>query len=270
MSGAAGIGTAVTGAELAVGATTLAGYLVAVARTAGFVLVAPPFNTRVVPARTRAGFALALAMPLTGFTAPVAPALDSTALLLAMVSQLVLGATLGFLVLVAMATVQAVGDIIDAVGGFQMAMGLDPTQMTQTSIMGRLHQLTGLALLFATGGHLVVLHGLSRSIQSMPTPHLDAEQVARAVAGDAANLLAGAVEVAAPVLAVMLVADVSLGLLTRAAPALNAFALGFPLKILFTLMITGLVVARLPDLVQRLVEHAAVTDLELTRAAGGG
>jgi flagellar biosynthetic protein FliR len=259
----------VTGLELAAGQAALAGFLLAVARTAAFVLVCPPFSTRSVPARARVGVAFGLALPLTGFTAPVAPALDSTAIVLAMVSQALMGATLGFFVLVAMATVQAVGDIIDAVGGFQMAMGLDPLQLTQTSIMGRLHQLTGLALLFATDGHLVVLHGLSRSLRSMPTPRLDAEQVARAVAGDVSTLLAGAVEVAAPVLAVMLVADVALGLLTRAAPALNAFALGFPLKILFTLLVAGLVIARLPDLVTGLVEHATLTNLDLTRAGGG-
>jgi flagellar biosynthetic protein FliR len=258
-----------SGLTLSLTETTLAGYLLALARTAGFVLVSPPFSTRAVPARGRVGVAIALALPLSGFTAQVAPALDSGAVVLAMLAQVLMGATLGFFVLVAVATVQAVGDIVDAVGGFQMAMGMDPLQLVQTSVMGRLHQLTGVALLFATNGHLVVLHGLSRSVRTMPTPNLDAEQVARALASDVAGLLAGAVEVAAPVLAVMFVADVALGLLTRAAPALNAFALGFPLKILFTLLVAGLVVARLPDLVSRLVEHATLTNLDLARALGG-
>lgn len=259
-----------TGLEVSLGEATLAGYLLALARTAGFVLVSPPFNTRSTPARVRAAFAIALALPLTGLTADVAPPLESTALLLAIAAQLLMGATLGFFVLLAVAVVQAIGDIIDAVGGFAMAMGLDPTMMTQTSVMGRLHQVTGLVLLFATDGHLVVLHGLARSVQTMPTPALDGEQVARAMVADFGNLLVGAVEVAAPVLAVMLVADVALGLLTRAAPALNAFALGFPLKILFTLLVAGLVVARLPDLVQGLVEQATTTNLEIARAAANG
>lgn len=259
-----------SGLELSLGEATLAGFLVALARTAGFVLVAPPFSTRAVPARIRAGFALALALPLSTFTVPVAPDLDSTALLLAMTGQVVMGALLGFFVLVAMATIQAIGDIIDAVGGFQMAMGLDPLQLVQASVMGRLHQLTGTVLLFATGGHLMVLHGLAASVEAMPTPKLDMDQVARAVTTHVVNLFAGAVEVAAPILAVMLVADVALGLLTRAAPALNAFSLGFPLKILFTLLVAGLVVARLPDVVERVVTDATITNLELSGARGGG
>jgi flagellar biosynthetic protein FliR len=259
----------VSGLELSLTEATLAGYLLALARTAGFVLVSPPFNTRSVPARVRVGVATALALPLSGFTTAVAPALDSTAIVLAMLAQVLMGATLGFFVLVAVATVQAIGDLIDAVGGFQMAMGLDPLQLVQTSVMGRLHQITGIALLFGTNGHLVVLHGLSRSVATMPAPALDAERVARAVAGDVAGLLAGAVEIAAPILAVMFVADIALGLLTRAAPALNAFALGFPLKILFTLLVAGLVVARLPDVVARVVEHATLTNIDLSRAPGG-
>jgi flagellar biosynthetic protein FliR len=260
----------VSGLELSLGEATLAGFLVAVARMAGFVLVAPPFSTRAVPARARAGFAMALALPLTTITAPVAPRLDSTPLVLAMTLQVVMGALLGFIVLVAMATVQAIGDIIDAVGGFQMAMGLDPLQLVQASVMGRLHQLTGVVLLFATDGHLVVLHGLARSVRTMPTPNLDLDQAARAVTSHVVDLFAGAVEVAAPILAVMLIADVALGLLTRAAPALNAFSLGFPLKILFTLLVAGLVIARLPDVVTGVVTDATITNLELSGARGGG
>jgi flagellar biosynthetic protein FliR len=213
---------------------------------------------------------MALALPLTTITAPVAPRLDSTPLVLAMTLQVVMGALLGFIVLVAMATVQAIGDIIDAVGGFQMAMGLDPLQLVQASVMGRLHQLTGVVLLFATDGHLVVLHGLARSVRTMPTPNLDLDQAARAVTSHVVDLFAGAVEVAAPILAVMLIADVALGLLTRAAPALNAFSLGFPLKILFTLLVAGLVIARLPDVVSGVVTDATITNLELSGARGGG
>ena len=259
-----------TGLEYALGEAQLAGFLVAVARTAGFVLVAPPFSTRSVPARARTGIALGLALPLMAYTVPAAPALDSTALVLSMGAQVLMGAVLGFLVLLAVATVQAVGDLVDLVGGFQMAMGLDPMQLVQTSVMGRLTQFTATVLLFLTDGHLVVLTGLARSVQAMPTWRLDLGEAAGAVTKHFGDLVTGAVEVAAPVLAVMLVADVALGLLTRAAPALNAFSLGFPLKILLTLLVMGLLVARLPDLVTQVVGDAARTGLELSGAIRGG
>ena len=252
---------------MAVGENALAAFLLAVARTAGFVLVSPPFSTKAVPARVKAGLAVALALPVSGYLQPTAPALSSTALVLQMVLQVVMGVTLGFLVLVAVAAIQAVGDLLDVVGGFTISMALDPLLLVQTSVLGRLHQLFAVTLLFVTDGHLMIVQGLARSLQTMPTPQVSWDELGRVITQDVGGLLLAALQVAAPVVAAMLVADVGLGLLTRAAPALNAFALAMPLKILFTLLLAGLVVARVPEALHGLVEHAVLTQIDLT---GGG
>jgi flagellar biosynthetic protein FliR len=253
----------VSGLQVALGETTLAGYLLALARTAGFVLVAPPFNTRTVPAQVRVATALGLAVPLTPAMAATAPRLASTFVLLQMLSQVVMGLALGFFVMAAVATLQSVGDIFDAVGGFQMSVALDPLMLVQTSVLGRLYQLLAVTLLFATDGHLMIVQGLARSAQTMPTPSMSWNDVAAAVTSDVAGVMAGAVEIAAPVMAAMLVADVALGLMTRAAPALNAFALGFPLKIAFTLLLVALIVVRVPDVLETLIRQAVQNGLRL-------
>lgn len=255
------------GLQLAIGESTLAAYLLALARTAGFVLVAPPFNTKAVPGRIRAGVAVALAIPLTTPMATTSPRLDSTWVLLQMVAQLVMGLTLGYLVLAAVATIESIGTIIDMVGGFQMSMGLDPLSLVQTSVMGRLHQLLAVTLLFGTDGHLMVLQGLSRSAQAMPVPAMSWGDVSRAVTSAASGVMLGAIQVAAPVMAAMLVVDVTLGLLTRVAPALNAFALGFPVKVLFTTLLGGLIVARVPGVLSTVIRRAVLTGWQLY---GGG
>lgn len=254
-----------SGLQVAIGESTIAAYLLAVARTAGFVLVSPPFNTRAVPGQVRGGVALVLALPLTGAMASTSPRLTSSWLLLQMLSQVLMGVTLGFLVVVAVAVIQAVGDIFDAVGGLQMSTALDPLSLVQTSVLGRLYQLLAVTLLFASGGHLLVLHGLARSAQLMPTPSMSWDDVGQAVTSGAAGVMLGAVEVAAPVMGVMLVADVALGLLTRAAPALNAFSLGFPLKILFILLLGGLTLTRVAPVLAELVRTAVVTGMKLYR-----
>ncbi|HET9657812.1 MAG TPA: flagellar biosynthetic protein FliR [Kineosporiaceae bacterium] len=253
-----------SGLQVAIGESTLAAYLLALARTAGFVLVSPPFNTRTIPAQVKAGVAMALALPLTGAMAAGSPDLTSRALLLQMVAQVVMGLALGFFVLAVVVLLQTVGDIFDAVGGFQMSMSLDPLLLVQTSVLGRLYQLLAVTLLFATDGHLLVLQGLARSAGAMPVPVLSWNQVAQVVTADVAGVMAGAVEIAAPVMATMLVADVALGLMSRAAPALNAFTLGFPLKIAFTLLLVALMVARVPDALARLVEQAVELGLNLS------
>jgi flagellar biosynthetic protein FliR len=261
-----------TGLQLSVGESVLAAFLLAVARTAGFVMITPPFNSRGVPVQARVGVAIALALPITGFMQATAPSLTSTALLFQMIIQIVIGLTIGFFVLIAVATIQAVGDLLDVVGGFSLSMALDPLLLVQTSVMGRLHQITAATMLFVTDGHLMIIHGLARSVQAMPVPSLSMEELARVVTRDFAGLFAGAVQITAPIIAAMLVADASLGLLTRAAPALNAFSLAYPLKILFTLLLAGLVIARLPEALEQLVERAVLTGLELSGASrsGGG
>jgi flagellar biosynthetic protein FliR len=255
----------VDGLQLAIGQSTLAGFLLAVARTAGFVLVTPPFNTRSVPVQARVGLAVALALPVTTLMQPDAPALDSTALLLALVLQAATGLTLGFLVMAAVAAIQAAGDLLDTVGGFSVSMALDPLMLVQTSVLGRLHQITAITLLFVTDGHLMVVRGLTRSIELMPGALTSWGEVTRSAAAAVAGLMLGALQIAAPIVAAMLVADVALGLLTRAAPALNAFALSYPLKIFLTLMLAGLVITRLPGALEDLVRTQV---LEILRVVG--
>jgi len=255
------------GLQLAAGENLVAAFLLAVARTAGFVMVSPPFASRAVPGRVKTGLSVALALPLSALLQPTAPGLRSTEIVVQMGLQVFMGATLGFFVLVAVATIQAVGDLLDLVGGFSLSMAMDPLMLVQASVLGRLHQLVATTLLFASGGHLMILNGLARSFQLMPTAAVQWDTLAAAVTRDVGNLLLGALQIAAPVVAAMLVADVGLGLLTRAAPALNAFALAMPLKILFTLLLVGLVITRLPEALGRLIEQAVLTGLGL---GGGG
>jgi flagellar biosynthetic protein FliR len=261
----------VTGLQLAAGEQLVAAFVLAVARTGAFVLVTPPFNTKAVPAQAKVTLALALALALTpALQQGNTPALVSGELVLRLLVQVVTGLALGFFVLLAVAAVQAAGDLVDLVGGFNSSIALDPLMLTQTSVFGRLHQFVAVTALFAGDGHLMVLHGLSRSLQVMPDPAISWDALGRALVGDVTSLLAGALQIAAPIIAAMLVADVSLGLLTRAAPALNAFALAFPLKILFTLLLVGLVVVRLPDQLHTLVEHATLVIMHLSGADAAG
>jgi flagellar biosynthetic protein FliR len=256
----------VNGLQLAAGEQLVAAFVLALARTGAFVLVTPPFNTRAVPVQAKVSLAVGLALALTGPLQADAPPLASAELLLRMLVQVVTGVALGFLVLVAVAAVQAAGDLIDIVGGFNSSIALDPLMFTQTSVFGRLHQFVAITVLFAGDGHLMIVHGLSRSVQAMPRPAISWDELATALVADVAGLLTAALQIAAPIIAAMLVADVALGLLTRAAPALNAFALAFPLKILLTLLLVGLVVVRLPGVVHGLVEDATLVILQLSRA----
>lgn len=252
--------------DLSLAALMLSGYLLALARTVGFVLVSPPFNTRAVPGQVRSALALALAVPVSTWTVPDAPALGSGAMIGQMLLQILLGAAFGYFVLLAVAAIQTVGDLIDLTGGFSITQGLDPLSMVQSSVMGRVHQLLAITLLFATDGHLVILRGLSRTFEIAPLARMNLGQLAEAMTEMFAAMFLSAVQITAPILGALLVADIALGLLTRAAPALNAFALAFPLKIVLSLFLSGLILVQVPGALERFVNAAGTT---MIRLAGG-
>jgi flagellar biosynthetic protein FliR len=256
----------VTGVQLAVGEATLAAFVLALARAAGFVLVAAPFNSRSVPVQARVGLAIALALVMSTAHAGT-PTLDSTALVVTVVLQVATGMILGFLVTVAVSAVQMAGDLLDTVGGFSISMAMDPLMLVQTSVMGRLHQYTAFVLLFVTDGHLLIVHGLTRGMQQMPGPLTSWGEAARLAGEMLSSMFLAGLQIAAPIVAATLVADIALGLLTRAAPALNAFSLDYPLKILFTLLLASLVITRIPESLATLVREATLGGLSLT---GGG
>lgn len=259
-----------SGLQVAVGEQTLVTFLLALARTAGFVLVTPPFNTRTVPAQAKVALAVGIALAVgAGLHGPV-PGLGTTAMILQAVLQVATGLALGFGVLAAVSAVQAAGDLIDTVGGFSISMAMDPLMLLQTSVMGRLHQMTAMAVLFVSDGHLMIVHGLTRSLQLSPGPLTSWGEAADVGTAALGSLFLGALQIAAPVIAAMLVADVALGLLTRAAPALNAFALSYPLKIFFTLVLAGLVVSRIPEALEHLVRGSVLDVLRLAGDTSGG
>lgn len=250
--------------EFTVAASLLSGYLLALSRVAGFVLVAPPFATRGIPAQARVAVALALSVPLSVWMIPDAPALGSGELITGILMQLITGAALGMLVMLAVAAIQTVGDIIDVAGGFSITAGLDPLLLVQSSVMGRLHQLVAITLLFIGNGHLIVLQGLSQSFRLMPQPNLSWQQVAAALTAGLAGMFLAAIQITAPILGALLIADIGLGLLTRAAPALNAFSLAFPLKISLSLLLIGLILSQIPGALAHMVEQAGIGIIQLS------
>jgi flagellar biosynthesis protein FliR len=169
---------------------------------------------------------------------------------------------------VVFSVVQSAGSLLDLFAGFQVAQAYDPGNQTQGAQLQRLYQLTAVVLLFASDGYQLVLTGLVRTFDVLPLgTSLDMAAMAAVSADGLSQLFLAALQVAGPLVVVLFLADVGLGLLTRVAPALNAFALGFPLKILMTLTLVGTAYIALPGLVSALSDDAVRA---ITAIAGGG
>lgn len=243
--------------DLEVPAVTLAALLLGTARAAGFVLLAPPFNSRSIPAPVKGALALALSVLLSTQIAPGLPDITAGFLVVSAVTEVVIGAGLGFVVHVLFTAVQMAGDLIDLTGGFSLQPAYDPMSMTMNSSVGRLHYLLATTLLFSSGGHLLIVKGFATSYDGLPVGgSVPTEQLASVMMTALAMMFLAAVQIAGPMVAVLLLADVALALLSRAAPALNIFAFGFPLKIMLTLLLLGLTFPLLPPALDALLEQA--------------
>lgn len=256
--------------NLQVEAATLTALLLGTVRAAGFIAVAPPFASRGIPAPARAAMVMGLALVLLGQLRDDIPSqVTPLFLVTAAATEAIIGLALGFLVYVLFSAVQMAGDLIDVTGGFSLQPAFDPLSMTQSAMIGRLHYLLAITLLFTSGGHLMLVAGFVRSYTAMPIgATLPTDQMASMVATAFAMMFLAAVQIAGPLVAVLLLSDLALALLSRAAPALNVFTLGFPVKIGVTLMLLGLTFPLLPAAVHALVRDAlrAMTAL----GVGGG
>lgn len=234
-------------------------------RMAAFLIIAPPFSNKVFPASVKAMLSIGIAIALAGQNVDGYETKDTVGFLLAACTELIAGFALGFLVFIIFSAIPAAGDLIDLFGGFQIAQAYDPQMNVMQAQFGRLFQMTALALLFASGAYQIVILGLTRSFDALPigvpiNMGIAAESMITAVS----NMFIAALQIAGPLLVVLFLADAGLGLLTRVAPALNAFSMSFPLKIFITLALIGVVYAVLPEIVASLTGEAAKTLLGVT------
>lgn len=232
--------------------------MLAAVRLTVFLVIAPPFSYNAFPARIKAMLGIGLALAVAPQAVEGYEPLTTAGFIGALVLELLVGASLGFLVLVVFTAVQSAGALIDLFGGFQIAQAFDPQSMINGAQFSRLFHMTGLALLFASDGYQIVIGGLTRSFLALPVGEgMDVAATSETLIVAVTQLFISAVQIAGPLLVVLFLADVGLGLLTRVAPALNAFAMSFPLKIFLTLTLGGVVFLALPRVVASLVDKAA-------------
>jgi flagellar biosynthetic protein FliR len=243
--------------DLQVPATTLVALVLGTARATGFVLFAPPFNSNAIPSPVKGAMALALAVTVYSRIVPGLPDPTAGFLVVTAITEVAIGAALGFLVQLLFAAVQVAGDILDVTGGFSLQPAYDPLAMTSSGTIGRLHFQLASTLLFTSGGHLLLVRGFVESYKGLPLgAALPAGQLAHDLIQAFGMMFLAALQIAGPLVAVLLLADIALGLLSRAAPALNIFQLGFPVKILLTMALLGLTFPLLPPALDTLLGHA--------------
>lgn len=208
-------------------------------RIGSCVMVAPVFGGSYVPRRLRvvlAGALTLVALPLLPASAP-APLLSADGVLIT-VQQVLVGSVLGFVLQLVFDALALGGQLLANGMGLGFAFNLDPLRGVQTPALGQLYVVLGTLTFLALNGHLAVIELLIDSFRGLPvgTAGLGAEDFQR-LALWGSTLFSGALKIALPGMTALLVINLAFGAMSRAAPALNLFAVGLPVTLVFGLAI---------------------------------
>ncbi len=208
-------------------------------RIGACLMVAPVFGARFVPARLRVVLAGAITVPVVPLL-PVSPdmALLSVAGALVTVQQLLIGVALGFSLQLVFDALALAGQLLANGMGLGFAFNLDPLRGVSTPALGQLYVVLGTLTFLALDGHLALISTLVDSFKGLPVSEsgLDPARI-RAVADWGSQLFSGALRIALPGVTALLVINLAFGVMSRAAPALNLFAVGLPVTLIFGLSI---------------------------------
>lgn len=203
-------------------------------RAAAFMMSGPLFAIKGIPPLLKVGFSLILAIvvfPAVGLGAAPLPE-DGWDFGLAVISETGVGLLLGTAVTMVINSIKMAGYFIDIQIGYAMATLMDPASGSASTLISQYLYLLALVFFLMMDGHYTLIVALAKSYQLVP---LSTAAFSGSVAYILLRIFTGAITVAlqvsAPVLAVLLVTDLVLGFLTRTTPQINVFLTGFPIKI---------------------------------------
>lgn len=225
-------------------------------RILALVSAAPMFGHRAVPRRAKIGLALLLTVLLAPSLPAALPLHDAGAPIL-LIQQLLVGISLGLAMHVAFSAVALAGDVIGLQMGLSFATFVDPQHSSQTPLLGTFLGLLATLVFFAIDGHLLLIAALAESftlapVSAVPMPATEWS----ALVAWGGELFRIGLHLALPVLAAMLATNIALGVLMRAAPQLNLFAIGFPIALLVGFVMLALLLPYLGGPLQQVLLQA--------------
>ncbi|MBA3059916.1 MAG: flagellar biosynthetic protein FliR [Gammaproteobacteria bacterium] len=194
---------------------------------------APLFSSRAFPLRARIGLAFFIALaaqpslqgqPVISITGPDAFG--------AVMQQVGIGLAIGFTVRVVFAAVELAGEVV----GFQMGLGFasffNPALNTQSSAVARFFGHMAAFLFIVMNGHLMVLMAVLKSFEKFPVDQNFLQAVGQMRIYDlGTDLFATGLWIALPMVGMLLFANLALGIVSRVAPQMNIYAIGFPITL---------------------------------------
>ena len=236
-------------------------------RISSCLMVAPLFGARFVPARSR----LVLSAALTALVVPMleAPTIApfSGAGFVVIAQQALIGVAMGFALQVVFDALGLAGQLLANSMGLSFAFNVDPLRGSSTAALGQLYIILATLTFLALGGHLALIELLVGSLHTLPvgTTGLGQDGLWSLVSWGG-SLFSGAIMIALPGVTALLIVNLAFGVVSRAAPSLNLFAVGFPISLVVGLLVVTAGIGPLSEG----VTHLLAQGFEFLRGLVGG
>ncbi len=232
-------------------------YFLPFVRIAMMFLVMPVISTRIVPTRIR----LILALLVTVLSVPLLPNIPvvsdlSFSLLIMIFKEAVIGLSIGFIFQIAFQVFVLSGQLMAMKMGLGFASMNDPTNGVQTTVLSQFFLMLVTLSFVTIDGHLILIRMLVESFNSFPLgASVLSSQVFYEISSLGSWMFLSALVFALPVLTSLLFINIAFGIMSRASPQLNIFAVGFPFTLLSGLLLIYLGLFNFIDSFENAIEY---------------
>lgn len=247
--------------------TWVATFILPLFRVTALLMTMPIFGTKMLPARVRLYAALAITVVIVPALPPL-PAIDPLSLrgVLLCGEQVIVGALFGFSLQLLFQAFVIAGQIIAIQMGMAFASMMDPTNGVNVAVVSQFMTMLVSVLFLLMNGHLVAFEILTESFTTLPVGNALVVNHFWEMAGRLSWVLGAGLLLILPAIASLLVVNIAFGVMTRAAPQLNIFSIGFPLTLVLGLIIFWIGLADILSHYQALASEALQWLRELARA----
>lgn len=248
--------------------TWIAALLWPLSRILGLIAASPLLGNSAVPATTQVSLGVLLAMIIAP-TVPALPATDpmSMAGLLILTQEMLVGLAMGFSIRIVFAAVEMAGEIISLTMGLGFASFFDPLTKGRSSAISQFLSLMATMMFMAVNAHLVLLAALAESFSSLPISSTPIHSGGfKALADMGGIIFMTGVQLSLPIVGALLIVNVALGILTRTAPQLNLFGIGFPITLGIGFVMIALTLPYLATPMQNLLMQGIENSRKLPRS----
>jgi flagellar biosynthetic protein FliR len=247
----------------------IAGLLWPLTRILGLITASPVLGHRSVPVSVKVILGVFLAAIIAP-NVPAAPAMDPMgwAGLLVLAQEFIVGVAMGFAIRLVFAAIELAGEVSSLTMGLGFATFFDPNSSGRSSAISQFIALVATMAFLALNAHLVLIEALAESFVSLPISGSPLSLTAPLdMARWGARVFSAGMQISMPIVAALLVTNVALGVLTRAAPQLNIFGVGFAITLSVGLLTIALVLPYLSTPLANLFNEGIEASRAIARSA---